>query len=169
MKHAPNYQPYKDQCEGWLRLVNHKPGRLPIGDLSCIVTDCIKGKSEDGKSIFGAKCIKNEPGCSYMETLDGRCFRITEHSEFKAYFAYFENKTDNSRDGSKFKNRYFNISSLNIFMNSELRSYIIYDITLNEFAVYPQKEERSDIVWGGVAKNLNFNWHVEMTDKGFRA
>lgn len=158
MKHAPNYQPYPDQCEGWLRLIKHSPGKL--ADATCIVTD--------GKSIYAATCVRNEPGCSYMKTLDGKEFRITESSQVQAYFAYFENKTDSKREGSSFKNRFFILSyGLEMFLNKDLRAYIIYDITNNEMELYPTPDERTTIVYGGVARGMK-SLQVVMTDKGFR-
>lgn len=162
MKHSPNYQPYDNQCEGWLKLIHHKQGKLPLNH-TCVVTDCKEDGNEDVKFICSAVCIRNEPGCSIMQTEDGRGFRVTEHSGAQAYFPYFYNETDSSRAGSKYKNRFFTISGgLEIFLSKGLKAYIIYDIEANEIQKYPTKEERSHIVWSQVAKTLDFNWHHEL-------
>lgn len=154
MKHAPNYQPYNDQCEGWLKLIHHKAGKLPIG-MTCIVTDCKMDGVEDDKMILTAKCVRNEPGCSIMECWEGRQFRITENSAVQPYFIWFENTTSKSREGSNFKNRWFDITNgIEMFLCKGLKAYVLYDITDNTFCKYPLPDKRSDIVWGGVAKGL---------------
>ena len=165
MKHAPNYMPYPDQCEGWVELKHHKAGNIP-SDKKIIIVDCT---TIEGDAYF-AVCVRQEDGCSYMKTLDGRPFRITQHSNVQAYSSVFINKTDQSREGYKIGNFWLNLSHeswLKCFLEGDTyRFYALFDNTTKELCRYPQKEERSDIVWAGVARGFK-QTHITMTDKGF--
>lgn len=150
MKHAPNYMPYEDQSEGFLKLVHHKISDLLIGKETII---------SDGENIYPAICKRKESDCAYMETLDGRPFRITQNSKVQGYYAYFENKTDKSRKGSEIGNFWFITSSektLSLFKNKDLKSYILWDNTTKELCKYPEKEERSDRVYQKLGRSLDF-------------
>ena len=165
MKHASNYMPFEDQCEGWLELKRHKVGNLPLSKKIIVVNS-----STQNGDIYSAFCIRQEQGCSYMVTEDGRPFRITEHSRVQAYSALFTNTTDTNRAGSKIGNFWLNIANewqLKWFLKGDAyRIYILWDNTEKQFEPYPQKEERSDIVWAGVGRGF-MQTHVNMTDKGF--
>ena len=163
MKHAPNFMPYTDQCEGWVDLKRHKVGKLPIGKKLIVVN-----LASQAGDIYFAYCVRQEADCSFMKTEDGRPFRITEYSRVRAYSSLFINNTDREREGYKIGNFWLNLheSWLKYFLGDTFRFYALFDSTTKEMCLYPSKDERSTMKWSAVAASLN-PIQLHMTDKGY--